>query len=92
MFEGPIVKKSFAFSLEIIKYYKELVAKKEFDIGRQLLKSGTSIGANIYESQYAESKLDFIHKMKIASKEANETIYWLSLCEKFPNWKTGLIS
>jgi len=47
-----------------------------------LLKSGTSIGANVYEPQDAESKLDFIHKMKIASKEASETFYWLTICER----------
>ena len=51
-------------------------------IGKQLLKSGTSIGANIRESQSAESKADFIHKLKIAHKEAQETEYWLMLCEK----------
>ena len=56
--------------------------KRKFIISNQLLKSGTSIGANVFEAQYAESRLDFIHKMKIALKEANETLYWLILCEK----------
>jgi len=82
MREGPIVKKSFEFSIEIIKYCKFLASKKEFAIADQLLKSGTSIGANVFEAQNAESKLDFVHKMKIASKEASESLYWLMLCEK----------
>jgi four helix bundle protein len=82
MRDGPIVKKTFEFSLKIIKYCKFLVSKKEFAIADQLLKSGTSIGANVFEAQNAESKLDFVHKMKIASKEASESLYWLMLCEK----------
>ena len=87
MHEGPIVKKSTEFAIYIIKYYKELLRKKEFEIAKQLLKSGTSIGANVYEAQFAESKLDFIHKMKIASKEASETLYWLTLCEKIDDFE-----
>jgi four helix bundle protein len=55
MQEGPIVKKSIAFSVEIIKYYRILLSKKEFDIARQLKRPGTSIGANVFEAQYAES-------------------------------------
>jgi four helix bundle protein len=55
-----------------------------------LLKSGTSIGANIREAQNAESKLDFIHKLKIASKEADETEYWLMLCEKSSSYPTSI--
>jgi four helix bundle protein len=82
MREGPIVKKSFDFSLLIIKYCDFLNGKKKFLIASQLLKSSTSIGANVFEAQHSESRLDFIHKMKIALKEANETLYWLSLCEK----------
>jgi four helix bundle protein len=81
MVEGPIVKKSFAFSVSVIRYCQYLDNKRQFIISRQLLKSGTSIGANVYEAQYSESRVDFIHKMKIALKEANETFYWLSLCE-----------
>ena len=69
MQDGPIVKKSLAFSIDTIKYYRVLISKKEFDIARQLKRSATSIGANVFEAQYAESKLDFIHKMKMASKE-----------------------
>jgi four helix bundle protein len=82
MHEGPIVKKSTEFAVNIIKYCRQLLIKNEFEIAKQLLRSGTSIGANVYEAQFAESKLDFIHKMKIASKEASETLYWLTLCEK----------
>jgi four helix bundle protein len=73
--DGPIVQKSLAFSIAIIKHCDILCEKKKFIISNQLLKSGTSIGANVFEAQYAESRLDFIHKMKIAQKEANETLY-----------------
>ena len=82
MKEGPIVTKSFAFSVSIISYCEYLDDKRKFIIARQSLRSGTSIGANVYEAQYSESRIDFIHKMKIALKEANETFYWLSLYEK----------
>lgn len=73
---------SFDFSLQIIELYKILVEKKEFVLSRQLLKSGTSIGANIEEATAAQSKKDFISKMSIASKEARETRYWLRLLDK----------
>ena len=56
--------------------------EKRFVIANQLLRSSTSIGANVFEAQNAESKVDFIHKMKIAAKEASESLYWLILCEK----------
>lgn len=87
MVEGPIVRKSVAFSVDVIKYYRILLSKREFDIARQLKRSGTSIGANVFEAQYAESKLDFIHKMKLASKEASETLYWLTLCQQISDLK-----
>lgn len=67
----------------IPKFWK---AKEKFVVANQLLKSGTSIGANIFEAQSAESRADFIHKMKIADKEAKETEYWLLLCEKSENY------
>jgi len=67
--------------LAITKYCESLSERKRFIISNQLLKAGTSIGANIFEAQYAESRIDFIHKMKNAQKEANETLYWLILCE-----------
>ena len=82
MREGPIVKKSLEFSVEIINYCDLLNSKRKFLLSNQLLKSGTSIGANVFEAQHSESRLDFIHKMKIALKEANETFYWLTLCQK----------
>jgi four helix bundle protein len=79
--ENPIVDKSFQFALEIVKFCDLLYEKRKFVIAQQLLKSGTSIGANIREAQNAESKADFIHKMKIAAKEADETVYWLLICK-----------
>ena len=77
-----ILELSFEFALEVIIYCKILEVKKRFVISHLLLKAGTSIGANIREAQSAESKLDFIHKMKIAAKEADETEYWLLLCKQ----------
>ncbi len=74
-----IQKKSFDFSLLIIKLFKELAEKKEYMLSRQLMRSGTSIGANVCKAQSAESKEDFIHKMSISLKEARETEYWLKL-------------
>ena len=87
MREGPIVNKSLAFSMFIINYCDLLDNNRKFVISKQLLKSGTSIGANVFEAQHAESRLDFIHKMKIAMKEANETLYWLTLCQKMEDIK-----
>jgi four helix bundle protein len=80
--ENIILNKSIDFSLDIISYCEILEEKRKYVITNQLLKSGTSIGANIHEAQNAESKADFIHKMKIAAKEIEETKYWLILCEK----------
>lgn len=77
-----VIEKSLDFSVNIIKFCELLEADKKFIIANQLLKSGTSVGANIFEAQHAESRVDFIHKMKIAVKEANETLYWLVLCER----------
>jgi four helix bundle protein len=84
-----IVEKSLEFSVEIIKFCEQLETNKKFVIARQLLRSGTSIGANVFEAQHAESKSDFIHKMKIAIKEANETLYWLLLCERSETYPTS---
>ena len=78
--DNIIVKKSYSFALEIIAVYKFLISeKKEFILSKQLLRSGTSIGANIHEAIASESKKDFIHKLGIAVKEARETSYWLNL-------------
>jgi four helix bundle protein len=77
----------------VIKYVELLEKGKKFVIASQLLKAATAIGANVREAQNAESKADFIHKMKIAAKEADETEYWLLLCDKsegFPDCKTLL--
>ncbi len=75
-----IVNKSYKFALRIIKLYNYLSKdKKEFVISKQILRCGTSIGANINEAQSAETKPDFIHKMGISLKEIRETIYWLNL-------------
>ena len=80
--ENKILELTFDFSLSIISLYKQLVEKKEFTLSKQLLKSGTSIGANVEEAIAAQSKRDFISKMSIAAKEARETRYWLRLLEK----------
>ncbi|WOE69457.1 four helix bundle protein [Hydrogenimonas thermophila] len=78
--ENLILEKSYQFSLIIIELYKFLTEKKrEYIISKQLLRCGTSIGANVNEAQAAISKRDFISKMSIASKEARETLYWLCL-------------
>ena len=82
-----IVDLSFQFALKIISYVEQLENKHKYTIARQLLKSGTSIGANVREAQNGESKNDFIHKMKIAAKEADETEYWLQLCQHSPNYE-----
>lgn len=74
-----VKEKSFLFAIEIVGLYKILTEKKEFVLSKQILRSGTSIGANIRESEHAQSKADFIHKLSISLKEANETEYWLDL-------------
>ncbi len=72
--------KSFAFAVRIAKLYRHLAeSKKEFVLSKQLLRSGTSIGANVREAGNAESAADFIHKLAIAQKETDETLYWLEL-------------
>ena len=78
--ENVTATKSYAFAIRIVYAYKELVQdKKEFILSKQLLRSGTGIGALIREANHAESKADFLHKLNIALKEANETEYWLML-------------
>ncbi len=71
--------KSFAFALRIVKLNKLLIEKKEFVLSKQLLRSGTAVGALVREAEHAASTADFIHKLAIAQKEANETEYWLEL-------------
>lgn len=78
--ENIIEQKSFDFAVRIVKLYKYLSAeKKEFVLSKQLLRSGTSIGANVFEAERAHSKADFFAKMTIALKEANESYYWIKL-------------
>jgi four helix bundle protein len=77
------------FGVEIVRFCELLDEKKKYVVSKQLLKSGTSVGANVFEAQHAGSKADFIHKMKIAVKEANETLYWLFICERSQNYPTN---
>jgi len=81
-----IVDLTFDFALKVIDFTEVLENKKKFPMANQLFRSGTSIGANVSEAQCAESKADFIHKLKIAAKEAEETKYWLLLCKKSSNY------
>jgi four helix bundle protein len=75
-----IASKAYSFALDVIKLYKYLITeKKEYVLSKQLLRSGTSIGANINEAISGQSKRDFVHKLSISLKEARETSYWLNL-------------
>jgi four helix bundle protein len=77
---NPLKEKSYKFALRIIKLYKHLIeVKKEYVLSKQVLRSGTSIGANVTEGGQAQSRSDFIHKLSIAHKESFETEYWLNL-------------
>lgn len=84
--KGPLSENSREFALAIIDYCDALYAQKKYKIADQLLRSGSSIGANIHEANSAQSRKDFIHKLKIANKEALETEYWLYLCQKSKNF------
>ncbi|MCU0443126.1 MAG: four helix bundle protein [Bacteroidia bacterium] len=78
-----LIDKSFAFAIHIVKAYKILTEeKREFVMSKQILRSGTSVGANIREAKNAESTNDFIHKLGIAQKECDETLYWLELLKE----------
>lgn len=88
--KNPVVDKSIEVALMIINYCEVLQVERKYVISRQLLKSGTSIGANVHEAQNAESKADFMHKIKIATKELEETKYWLILCEKSNSYPSHL--
>lgn len=81
-----IVDLSFEFALQIIAFSEKLEENRKYAIARQIIRSGTSIGANISEAQSSESRADFIHKIKIAAKEAEETEYWLLLCKYSDNY------
>ncbi|MBC3787828.1 four helix bundle protein [Spirosoma utsteinense] len=81
--ENVVREKSFRFAIRIIRLYQYLKDRqKEYVLSKQLLRSGTSVGANIREADNAESKADFIHKMGIAQKEVDETMYWLELLKE----------
>lgn len=80
MAKSIVDEKSYSFAIKIVEMYKQLTeAKREYVLSRQLLRSGTAIGALVREAEHAQSKPDFLNKMNIALKEANETLYWLSL-------------
>lgn len=76
-----LLDKSFEFSLNIVDFVQEIKELKHFELASQLVRSGTSVGANIVEAQRAESKKDFIHKLRISLKEADETKYWLRIID-----------
>lgn len=80
--KNEVLDLSFTFALKVIEYTELLEEMRKYVVARQLLKSGTSIGANIREAQSAESRSDFVHKLKISAKEAEETEYWLLLCQR----------
>jgi four helix bundle protein len=83
MTENIIKNKSFAFAIRVVKLYQFLCeTKKEYVLSKQLLRSGTAVGALVREAEHAESKADFKHKMSIAQKEINESIYWLELLKE----------
>jgi four helix bundle protein len=84
--ENLIVDFTFKFALAVICFSEKLESLRKYNLANQLFKSGTSVGANVRETQNAESKNDFIHKIKIAAKEADETEYWLLLCNESVNY------
>jgi four helix bundle protein len=77
--DNAILKKSFAFAIRSVRLNQFLTERKEFVLAKQVMRSGTAIGALVREAQYGESRKDFIHKLAIAIKEANETLYWIDL-------------
>jgi len=88
MRENVIKIKSFGFAVRVVKLYQFLCnEKKEFTLSKQLLRSGTSVGAMVREAEHSESKADFVHKLAIAQKEINETIYWLELLKETKDGK-----
>mgnify|MGYP003584599962 CR=1 FL=1 len=86
-FEGnPLIEKTVKFSLDIIEFCELLEEKRKYVVARQLLRCGTSIGANSFEAQNPATKKDFINKIKIAAKELEETKYWLFLCKHLKSY------
>lgn len=88
--KNAIVELTIEFALKVIDYTELLEEKRKFIIAKQLLKAGTSIEANVHEDQSAESRADFIHKLKILAKEANEIEYWLKLCTRAKSYQNPL--
>ena len=86
--DNIIVNLTFEFSLQIIDFSEKLRGLHKFEMASQIFRNGTSIGANVREAQNAESDADFIHKFKIAAKEADELEYWLLLCQKSEHYPT----
>lgn len=84
--DNALLQKCIQFSLAVISYVECLEEHRKFIIAKQLLRAATSIGANATEAQSAESRADFIHKLKVADKEAHETQYWLLLCNESPGY------
>ncbi len=84
--DNLILRLTFEFAIEIVVYSEELEKLNKFVVAKQVLRCGTSIGANVKESQNAESKKDFIHKLKVALKEADELEYWLFLCNELESY------
>ena len=80
--ENAVVDKSFELAVKVVNLTRSIRDRKEFELARQLLRCGTSIGANVAESQRAQSDKDFLSKLQIAAKEANETEYWLKLLRR----------
>lgn len=87
--KNVIVEMTFEFALNSIQYGEQLEENRKYILANQFLRSATSIGANVREAQNAESKKDFIHKMKIAAKELDETKYWLELMSKTPSYPSN---
>ena len=79
MRENILKTKSYAFALRVVKLYKYLCANREYVLSKQLLRSGTAVGALVSEAEFGQSKADFVNKLSIALKEANETRYWITL-------------
>src|SRR3954447_16216301 len=93
--DNLIVELTFRFATEIVIFAEDLFGQKKYILANQLFRSGTSIGANVREAQSPESRNDFIHKMKVAHKEAEETKYWLDLCKgckSYPDPETFPVS
>ncbi|ULQ58427.1 four helix bundle protein [Flavihumibacter rivuli] len=77
------------FAVEILKFCEILRGLKQYDLANQLMRSGTSPGAHVFEAQHAESKADFIHKMKGAVKETSEALFWIIVCERSDHLPTS---